>query len=40
LADVGKHFGLSRERIRQIEAVAVRKIRRTAMQLGYQEVPQ
>ena len=40
LADVGKHFGVSRERIRQIESVALRKIRRTALTLGYQEVPQ
>ena len=40
LADVGRHFNVSRERIRQIEAVALRKIRRQALTLGYQEVPQ
>ena len=37
LEAIGKHYGLTRERIRQIEAKALRKLRHSSQTLGLKD---
>jgi RNA polymerase primary sigma factor len=39
LHQIGKQFGLTRERIRQLEAAALKKLRQLAQRLGRSQVP-